>query len=139
VISRWPFYASVAVLGCECLACFLAGFSEWGDREGMVGIDSAEAAEQARFAIELFAIGALNVLVSIGFFVRRSGWGWWLVVGMQVGVFVLSVIEGVLTDIGWFFFSGLPLLTLSLLFAFRLAPASLKSPGEGNLKPNLTP
>jgi hypothetical protein len=58
---------------------------------------------------------------------------------MQVGVFVLSVIEGVLTDIGWFFFSGLPLLTLSLLFAFRLAPASLKSPGEGNLKPNLTP
>jgi hypothetical protein len=139
VISRWPFYASVAVLGCESVACFMAGFSEWGDRGGMVGIDSAEAAEQARFAIELFAIGALNVLVSIGFFVRRSGWGWWLVVGMQVGVFVLSVIEGVLTDIGWFFFSGLPLLTLSLLFAFRLAPASLKSPGEGNLKPNLTP
>jgi hypothetical protein len=64
--------------------------------------------------------------VSIGFFVRRSGWGWWLVLGMQVGVFVFALIEGVLTDIGWFFFSGLPLLTLSLLFALRLAPARLR-------------
>ena len=105
----------------------------------MLGIDSAEAAEQARFAIELYALGALNLLASIAFFLRRSGWGWWLVLGVQVGVFVLSVIEGVLTDIGWFYFSGLPLLTLFLLFALRLAPARLKSPVEGNLKPNLTP
>ena len=120
MVSRWPFYASVAVLGCECIACFLAGSIELGDRGVMVRIDSAEAAEQARFATELYAIGALNLLASIAFFLRRSGWGWWLVLGTQVGIFGLAVIEGVLTDLGWFYFSSLPLLTSFLLFAFRM-------------------
>ena len=127
--SRWRFYASVAVLGCECVACFFAGSVEWGDRGGMVGINSDEAAEQARFAIELAAIGALNVLASIAFLLRRSGWGWWLVLGIQVAVFVFALIEGVLTDIGWFYFSGIPLLTLFLLLALR----KLKPPLERNL------
>jgi hypothetical protein len=103
----------------------------------MVDIDSAETAEQARFAIELYAIGALNLLGSIAFLLRRSGWGWWLVLGMQVGVFLLALIEGVLTDLGWVFFSGLPLLTLFLLFAFRKVQARLKPPVERNLTPYL--
>jgi hypothetical protein len=101
----------------------------------MVGVDSAETAEQARFVIELYAIGALNLLGFIVFLLRRSGWGWWLVLGMQVGVFVLAQIEGWLLDIGWFFFSGLPLLTLFLLFAFQMAQASLRPPAERNLTP----
>lgn len=137
MISRWPFYASVAVLGCECIVCFFAGSIEWGERGAMVGIDSPETAEQARFAIELYAIGALNLLGSIAFLLRRSGWVWWLVLGMQVGVVVLALIEGVLTDPGWVFFSGLPLLTLFLLFAFRMAQARLKPPVERNLTPDL--
>jgi hypothetical protein len=135
VIPRWPFYASVAVLGCECIACFVAGYAEWGYRGGMVGINSAEAGEQARFAIELYAIGALNLVASTAFLLRRSGLGWWLVLGMQVGVFVLALIEGALADIGWYFFSGLPLLTLFLLFAFRKAQARLTPRVERNLTP----
>jgi hypothetical protein len=87
----------------------------------MVGIDSAETAEQARFVIELYAIGALYLLGCIAFLLRRSGWGWWLTFGMHVGVFVLAPIEGVLLDLGWLLFSGLPLLTLFVLFAFRMA------------------
>jgi p-aminobenzoyl-glutamate transporter AbgT len=130
VNSRWPFYASVAVLGCECIACFFAASFEWGERGARVAIDSAEAAEQARFAIELYAIGAVNLLASIAFLLRRWGWTWWLVLGVQVGVFVLAVIEGVLTDLGWFYFSSLPLLTLFLLFAFRKRQARLKPPVE---------
>ena len=101
----------------------------------MIGISSAEAAEQARIAIELCAIGALNLLGSIAFLLSRSGWGWWLVQGLQVGVFVLALVAGVLTDLGWFFFSGLPLLTLFVLFAFRIAEARLKPPVERNLTP----
>jgi len=133
VISRWPFYAPVAVLGCECMACFFAGSVEWGERGVIVGIDSAEAAEQARFAVELYAIGALNLLASIAFLLRRSGWSWWLVLGVQVGVFVLALIEGVLTDLGWFYFSSLPLLTSFLLVMIRL-----RSKGRGNFAPQLT-
>jgi hypothetical protein len=146
VISRWPFYASVAVLGCECILCFFAGSIEWGERGVMVGIttpvrdlNSAEAAEQARFAIELYAIGALNLLGSIAFLLRRSGRAWWLVVGMQVGALVLGLIEGTRTGDapGWTSFSILPLLTLILLFAFRKAQARLKPPVERNLTPYL--
>ena len=133
MISRWPFYAPVAVLGCECMACFFAGSIEWGERGVIVGIDSAEAAEQARFAVELYAIGALNLLASIAFLLRRSGWSWWLVLGVQMGVFVLALIEGVLTDLGWFYFSSLPLLTSFLLVMIRL-----RSKGRGNFAPQLT-
>ncbi|TMC81322.1 MAG: hypothetical protein E6J06_13070 [Chloroflexi bacterium] len=118
MISRWRLYAAVAVLGCECIACFFAGSVELGERSVMVGIDSAEAAEQARFAIELYGIGALNLLASIAWLLRRSGWGWWLVLAVQAGIFVLALIEGARTDLGWFYFSGLPLLTLFLVFAF---------------------
>ncbi len=117
--------ASVAVLACECLACCIAGSWEWGDRGYMAGIDSFEAAEQARFAIELYAIGALNVLAAVPFLLRRSGWSWWLVIGVHVGTVVLALIEGVVADLGWFFFSGLPALTLSVLFAVRHAEARL--------------
>jgi hypothetical protein len=131
VASRWPLYAALGVLGCECVACFFAGSIEWGDRGAMVGVDSAEASEQVRFVIELYAIGALIVFGSIAFLLSRSGWGWWIVVGMQAGVFVFALIEGVLTDIGWFFFSSLPLSTLFLLLAFRMA--------QVRLMPNLTP
>jgi hypothetical protein len=101
----------------------------------MVGIDSAETAEQARFAIELYAIGALNVVGSIALLLRRSGWSWWLVLGMQAAVFVLALIEGVLTDLGWVFFSGLPLLTWFLLFAF--SNASARRPERLSLKGDL--
>ncbi|MFY9528009.1 MAG: hypothetical protein WAR24_03775 [Candidatus Acidiferrales bacterium] len=133
MISRWPFYASVAVLGCECMVYFVAGSIELGERQVMVGIDSTEAAEQARVAIELYAIGALNLLASIAFLLRRSDWGWWLVIGVQVGVFVLALIQGVLTDLGWFYVSSLPLLTLFLMFTFRMPQARLKPRVERNL------
>jgi hypothetical protein len=49
---------------------------------------------------------------------------------MQVGVFVLALIEGVGIETddqpSWFSFSGLPMLTLFLLFAFRMAVARQK-------------
>jgi hypothetical protein len=112
------------------MASFFAGSIEWGDRGAMIGSNSAEAAEQARFAIELYAVGALNVLALIALLLGRSGWGWWVVFGMQVGIFVLALIEGVAIDTddqpGWFSFSGLPMLTLFLLFAFRMAVARQK-------------
>ena len=50
----------------------------------------------------------------------------------------MALIEGALTDIGWFYFSGFLLLTLFLLFAFRMAQARRKPPVERNLTPYLT-
>jgi cbb3-type cytochrome oxidase subunit 1 len=79
---------------------------------------------------------ALDLLASIVLLVRRWDWGWWLVIGMQVGVFVLAQIEAQLIDPnspGWSVFSRIPLLTLFLLFAVRLAEAMLKRPVERNV------
>ena len=122
--SRWPKYASVAALGCGSLVCFFAGSDEWTEQytEGVASVQAASV--HARFAIELCAIGALDLLASIVLLVRRWGWGWWLVIGMQVGVFVLAQIEAQLIDpnsSGWSVFSRIPLLTLFLLVAARLA------------------
>src|SRR3982074_1296184 len=83
--SRWPLYASLAVLGFEAMVCFFAGSDEWTEQgiEGnVVGIFSVHL----RYAIELCAIGALNILASIVLLLRRSGWVWWLVIGTQGGV-----------------------------------------------------
>ena len=120
--SRWPLYTSVAVLGCASLVCFFAGSDEWTEQYTEGG-----ASVHARFAIELCAIGALDLLAAIVLLVRRRGWGWWLVIGMQVGVFLLAQIEAQLIDPnspGWSVFSRIPLLTLFLLVAARLSPRS---------------
>jgi hypothetical protein len=91
----------------------------------MLGSDASEAAEQAAFALELYAIGLLNLLSAIVFVLRRSRLTWWLLVAIQVAVFVFAVTEGVRTDIGWFYFSALPLFTLLTLLAFHEAPSRL--------------
>jgi hypothetical protein len=36
VIPRWPFYAYVAVLGCECMVYFFADSVELGERQVIV-------------------------------------------------------------------------------------------------------
>ena len=139
--SRWPLYASVAVLGCESMVCFFAGSNEWTEQwtEGnVVGIYSVHV----RFAIELCAIAALNILASIVLLLRRSGWVWWLVIGMQVGILVLAEIEAQVIDAnapGWSAFSYFPLISLFLLFAFRMAQGRLKLPLDRNPTPYLTP
>ena len=138
--SRWPVYASVAVLGFESMVCFFAGSDEWTEQwtEGnVVGIYSVHV----RYAIELCAIGALNILASIVLLLGRSGWVWWLVIGMQVGILVLAEIEAQVIDAnsGWSVFRYFPLISLFLLFAFRMAQGRLKPRINRNLTPYLTP
>jgi hypothetical protein len=121
---RWPLYASVAVLGCGSMLCFFAASDEWTEQYTEGGASVYAASVHARFAIELCAIGALDLLASIVLLVRLWGWGWWLVIGMQVGVFVLAQVEVQLMDPnspGWSVFSRIPLMTLFLLVAVRLA------------------
>ena len=120
---RWPLYAAIAVLGWECIVCFFAASDEWTEQwlEGtVVGIYSVHA----RFAIELGAIGALNLLASILLLLRQWRWVWWLAIGMQLWILALALIETQLIDpnsSGWSVFSRFPLLSLFLLLAFRLA------------------
>jgi len=139
---RWPLYASVAVLGFESMVCFFAGSDEWTEQY-TEGVASAQAAAvHARFAIELCAIGALDLLAAIVLIFRRWGWLWWLVIAMQLGVLVLAQIEAQVIDPnspGWSEFSRFLLSALVLLFVFRLAQTMQKRPVDRNLTPSLTP
>jgi hypothetical protein len=135
---RWPLYASVAVLGCVSVVSFFAGSDEWTEQytEGVASVQAASV--HARFAIELCAIGALDLLASIVLLVRRWGWGWWLAIGLQIGAFVLAQIEAQFVDPnspGWLTFSRFPLVTLFALFGFRIAQARLKPQVQRNLTP----
>ena len=133
---RWQLYTSVAVLVCEFAACFFAGSMEWGNRQVMVVINPAEAAEQKRFAVELYTMGAVIVLASTVLVIRRTDWTWWLVGGTQAALLVFALIEGMRIDpddIGWVFFSSLPLVTMLLLFMIRNARAKPKPSIEHNL------
>jgi hypothetical protein len=136
--SRWPLYASVAVLGFETMVCFFAASDEWtesGFEGNVVGINSVHV----RYAIELCAIGSLNILASIVLLLlRRSGWVWWLVIGMQVGILVLAELEAQVIDTnapGWSDFSHFTLIGVFLLFGFRIAQGRLKPPIDLNLTP----
>ena len=126
---RWPLYASVAVLGFESIVCFFLGSDEWTEQwtEGnVVGINSVHV----RYAIELCTIGALNILASLVFLLRRWGWWWWLVAALQVGSLLLAEIEAQVIDPnapGWPVFSRVPLVALVLLFAIQVAQGRLKS------------
>jgi len=139
---RWPVYASVAVLGFVSMACFFLGSDEWTEQYTEGGASLQTAAVHARFAVELCAIGALYLLASVVYLLRRWAWLWWLVLGLQVGVFGFAQIEAQLIDAsspGWSEFSRVPLVALFLLFAVRLLQAMQKRPVDRNLTPSLTP
>ena len=95
----------------------------------MVDPVPAEAAEQAGFVLDMFAIGALNLAACL--VVLFLGWQvtWWGVVGLQMALFLAALVEGIRTDgPGWISFSSLPLLTLFLLVALRLVHTRLVLP-----------
>jgi cbb3-type cytochrome oxidase subunit 1 len=78
------------------------------------------------------------MLASIVFLLRRSGWVWWLVIGMQVGILVLAELEAQVIDAnapGWSDFSHFTLIGVFLLFGFRIAQGRLKPPTDRNLTP----
>jgi hypothetical protein len=138
---RWRFWTSAAVLAGACFAYYVSASAEWADRAAMVGTNPTEAAEQASFVAEMYAVVVLSVVGWLAFLVTRSVRGWLLAAGVQVAVFVVAIIEGTLInpdDIGWFFFSTIPLVTMVLLFAIRALPPKPESAGTARLDPSLT-
>ena len=126
-MARWSVYTSAALLAGGGVACLLAASGEWSDRSPMVASDAAEAAEQAAFVAELYAIGAIYFAGSLALLLLRSNRTWWLALGMQAALFALAIVEGILTDpLGWTTFSGVPLASLLLLVVIRTGQARLR-------------
>ncbi len=128
------------MLAGASFAYFAAAAAEQAARATLVD-NPIEAAEQAGFIGEMYAIALLSVAGWLAFLAIRSRRGLLLAAGVQVGVFVFAVIEGAFTnrdDIGWLFFGAIPLATILLLAAIRaLRPRSEPADRE-RLEPSLT-
>ena len=133
---RWR-HAPIVLLGLESLAWFVGAFIESGDRQAMIGVDPAEASQQARIVAELSIVGALNVLVTILFVFRRSAVGWWVVLGFQAAVFLFALAQAMASDdgLGWSFICGLALLATGWLVAIRLSETRSEMKLKLNSKP----
>jgi hypothetical protein len=121
-MPRWSVYACATVLALAGIACFGAASIEWSNRAAMESPLPGEAAEQAWFVAELYAIGLLEMVASLAILLIRSRAAWWAVAGLQAGLLLLSIAEGLLTDPpGWISFGAVPLLAALLLVWLRAA------------------
>ncbi len=140
VQSPWRFWTSAAVLAGASFAYFASAAAEQAARATLAD-NPIEATEQAGFIGEMYAIAVLSVIGLLAFLVIRSTWGWLLAAGVQVGVFVFALIQGALTirdDIGWLFFSAIPLMTILLLAATRALRPRPEPADRERLEPTLT-
>ena len=128
-MSRWRFYASLAILLFASLATYAAANGEWSDRSAMVANNNpAEASEQAYITFQLLAIAAIDLLAAVVFLLGRWSPTWWAVLASQAGIFAFAVIQvsNDRGDIGWSEFAFFPLLTLLALIACRFATVELQ-------------
>jgi hypothetical protein len=126
VARRWLLTGVVTVALAECVLWYVAASIGWATRDIFVGSGAPQAAARARFALALFAGAGINVVALVSFLVRRRGFGWWLLVAIEIGNLAVSLVEAVVRDAAWWLSAALAALALGLLFGLRrLAEASV--------------
>ena len=126
--QRFLLIATIVIVIAGCLAWLFAAAIGWTLRDIMHGTGSPQTASNARLAIAMFVMTGINLLALLVFIVRRN-WGWWLLVIVQVGELVMSLVEGFTRTPSWWPFTGLAALTLLLLFMMeRPPPAHFRRP-----------
>ncbi len=111
-----------AIIGLVILACLVWPFGAsivWSTRGILVGPDSPRALEGGRLAIAMYVVTGINLVALVVFIVRQRGWGWRLLIAIQVGDFALSGVEGFVREPSWFILAGLAALTLLTLLQFQ--------------------
>jgi hypothetical protein len=109
----------VALVVAEIVVCLVAGSIVWSFRDLMVGAGSPQAASNAGFAIAIFCAAAINAIALLPFIARPYGWGWFVLIALQVGDVTVSLAWAFLISAWWWLLVGIAGLTIGLLFAFR--------------------
>lgn len=115
----WLGRGIVALVVLECLVWLVAGSIAWSFRDLIVGPTSPEAASRARFAIAIFGGAAINGLALLPFLLRPRGWGWFLLVAVQIGDVLGSLAWVRFISHDWWLTTGVGGLTVALLCLFR--------------------
>lgn len=111
----------VALVVVQCLVWVVAVSIVWSFRDLMVGTGSHEAADNARFAIAIFAGAAINGIALVPFLLQQRGWGWVLLIAVQIADVVVTVAEALLISEWWWLITVLAGLTIGFLYLFRRA------------------
>ena len=111
----------IAAAAVECVIWFFAASILWSLRNLLVGPSSSQAADNARFALVVYAATGVNVIALLAFLLRRRGWSWWLLTAVQTGDLVTSLLAALLLSPTWWLITGGAALTLTLRFLFARA------------------
>ena len=103
----------------QCLVWLVAASVAWSFRDLMVGAGSPEAANNARFAIAYVGGAAINGIALVPFLLRRRGWGWLLLMAVQITDVVVTMAEGLLISGWWWLITVVAGLTIAFLYLFR--------------------
>ena len=124
--SRRSLWLGVLVLGlAQFLVWLAAGSIVWSFRNLMVGPGSSGAANNTRFAVAIFGAAVVNGFALLIFLRQSRGWGWLILLAVQIGDLVFSLAAGFYISTWWWVITGLGGLTIALLCLGRyVAPSS---------------
>jgi len=109
------FRPAIVLLVATESAFWLFGASvTWAFRGLIVGVDSPQAAENAKVAVGLFIGGVANALALVPFLFRRE-WGWWLLVIAQALEIVVTAGLAISISDGWWLSAAAGVFALGLL------------------------
>ena len=121
--DRWLLIGTIVVAIAQCGWWILGGWVLWDVRGLMLQPDSPYIAVNARFALAVLVVAAINVFGLVAFLLRPAGWGGLLLIAVLLGNIGFSAGMWVYkNDIGWFLLGAVPAtMTLVLLLLQRLS------------------
>ena len=114
----------VVLVVVQCLVWLVAGSIVWSLRGLMVGAESPEAADNARFAIAIFAAAATNGIALLSFLLRQRGWGWLLLIVIQSADVLATLAGTLLISAWWGLITVVAALTIAVLYLFQRSNAA---------------
>jgi hypothetical protein len=120
---RWLLAAVSATVAAQIVIWLVAGSITWTYRDLMVGTGSKEAADNTRFAIAIFVGAGVNGAAFLAFLFRQRGWGWLLLMAVQIADVAIALAGGALINPWWWLMSLVGAVAVLLLFLLRRAPA----------------
>ena len=117
--SRLLLSGIVVLVVVQCLVWLAAGSIVWSLRGLMVGAESPEATDNARFALSIFAAAAVNGIALVSFLLRARGWGWLMLIVIQSLDFLATLAAALLISAWWGLITAAAVLTIPALFLFQ--------------------